>query len=71
MMHPRKEELRPAAADSLARDDRAVVLTYVAECGPCREFLALITLEEGPPAQAMVMTTKKQRSRFARLLGLD
>lgn len=58
-MHPSREVLSALASEKLAGGDRAVVLTHVAQCDSCRESLALIAPEEGPPTPTARTTTKK------------
>jgi hypothetical protein len=60
-MHPSKEVLSALASENLVAEDRAVVLIHVTQCSSCREFLALIAPEEGPPTPVARTTTKKQR----------
>ncbi len=69
-MHPSREQLTAFAGDELTRNERAAVQSHMAECSSCRDFLALITPEEGPPPPAVVTTAKKRRNPLARLLGL-
>ncbi len=58
-MHPTREMLSALASDTLAPEERTVVLAHVAQCGSCREFLTLIAPEEGPPAPLVRSTAKK------------
>lgn len=47
--HPSREQLKAFAADSLSPIDREHMCGHIGPCAECREFLALITPEEGPP----------------------
>jgi anti-sigma factor ChrR (cupin superfamily) len=58
-MHPSREVLSALASGELAAKDRADVLVHVAQCDSCREFLALIAPEEGPPTAVARTTTRK------------
>jgi len=51
----------------LAVEERAAVLAHVSQCGHCRELLAVIAPDEGPPTQALLLNPKRQRNRWSQL----
>ncbi len=58
-MHPSREVLIALASETLAHNERTVVVNHVAQCATCRDFLALITPEEGPPSPVAVAKARK------------
>ncbi len=58
-MHPSQRTLIAFASEQLSGDEHAGVLLHVAQCGSCRELLALIFPDEGPPPIQVVRPGKK------------
>jgi hypothetical protein len=58
-MCPGREVLSSLACDNLAENERAAVLAHVSQCGHCRELLAVIAPDEGPPTKALLLKPKK------------
>lgn len=54
--HPSSEQLTAFVGNVLVESERASVFAHLSQCVHCREILALITPEEGPPAPIALST---------------
>ncbi len=56
--HPNLQQLTAFIGNLLPRYERADVIAHLSQCVTCREILALVAPEEGPPAPIAISKRK-------------